>query len=113
MQSGAPDPASTERPIEGPNDVAADKVNKGGDATPQTLDEVATGEIGGGGHRPKICPSRLLDETVTDADVGPGQSRFGFGGVDPHGRQEVLERTVAMGGGFNRHQLQIMGRKRS
>lgn len=93
-----------ERPIQDPNNAAAEEIKEGSYRRPQTVEDVAAGGAGGGGHRLKIRPRGLLDEAVFDADIGSrlGRvTRIGIGGVDRGRRQKVPERGVAQGRGLN------------
>lgn len=47
-----------------------DKVKEGGDARPEMVKKAIAGGAGRGGHRLEVRPCRLLDEAVSDADVG-------------------------------------------
>ena len=84
--------------------LGAERVNEGGDASPETVEEVTPGGGGIVGHGAEVGPRGLLDKAVSDADIG---SCF-----DPGGIQQISQRAVSVGVGpacFQRHQLQIVG----
>lgn len=97
--SGAAYPHDPYRPIEEPNNAAADQVKQGGEALPDTVEKASLGGAWGGGHRLEVRPRRLLHEAVTDADVGSALAeRSGAWprGVDRRRREEILQRGVAL-----------------
>lgn len=97
--SGATDPDNLERPIKDPNNAVADKVKEGGDARQQMVEKAIAGGAGRGGHRLEVRPCRLLDEPVSDADVGAELSerrRIRLRRIDGSRWENVFQRSVAV-----------------
>lgn len=76
-----------------------DKIEEGGDARPETMEEAVAGGARGGGHRLEVRPRRLLDEPVSDADVGAEmreRRRIRLRRIDGGGRKKVFQRCVVV-----------------